>query len=299
MSDTDTVMVVGAGLMGAGIAYAFAAGGCRVLLVDTSASALDKATATISAAFQTGVERGKIDAGAAQTAMRAIQAIDAIDARAGEASLLVETATENLAVKREIIALACGHLPAHALVATNTSALSISELATACPAPDRFIGMHFFNPVPKMKLVEIIRGLETSPEALDAAIEWTRRIGKDHIVVNEAPGFTTSRMSALMGNEAMHMLAEGVASAEDIDKALRMAFNHPMGPLETGDLTGWDTRLKVLEYLYDVLGERFRPSPLIRKMVKAGRHGRKTGKGVYEYDESGKRIAGSGLKVSL
>jgi len=293
------VMVAGAGLMGSGIAYAFAASGCRVLLADTSASALAKAMATIDKAFASGVERGKIDVDVAKISLAAIETVDAVDTRAAGVQLFIETATENLEIKRQIIAAAGAHLPTDAVVATNTSALSISELATAYPVPGQVIGMHFFNPVPKMKLVEIICGLETSVETLAATVEWTRRIQKDHIIVNEAPGFTTSRMSALMGNEAMHMLAEGVSRAEDIDKAMRMAFNHPMGPLELGDLTGWDTRLKVLEYLYEVMGERFRPSPLIRKMVKAGRYGRKTGKGVYEYDDAGNRIPGSGLKVSL
>ncbi|RVQ66328.1 3-hydroxyacyl-CoA dehydrogenase [Croceicoccus ponticola] len=299
MPERETVVVVGAGLMGAGIAYAFASSGCNVILADNSSASLEKALDTISGSFGAGVERGKITPEAAEAGLNAITTAEGVDERANAASLLIETATENLAVKCEIIAEAASRLPPHAVIATNTSALSISEIANACTAPDRVIGMHFFNPVPKMKLVEIILGLETSSETLTRTIEWTGRIGKDHIVVNEAPGFTTSRMSALMGNEAMYMLAEGVASAEDIDKSLRMAFNHPMGPLETGDLTGWDTRLKVLEYLYDVMGERFRPCPLIRKMVKAGRHGRKTGKGVYEYDATGIRIPGSGLKVSL
>lgn len=298
MPERETVIVVGAGLMGAGIAHAFAASDCDVLLVDTSGAALDKALDTIRGTFAAGVERGKITAEVAEAGTASIATAEALDERAGRASLLIETATENLAVKCAIMADAADRLPPDAIIATNTSALSISEIANACPAPDRVIGMHFFNPVPKMKLVEIILGLETSRQTLDRTIGWTDRIGKDHIVVNEAPGFTTSRMSALMGNEAMYMLAEGVASAEDIDKSLRMAFNHPMGPLETGDLTGWDTRLKVLEYLYEVMGERFRPCPLIRKMVKAGRHGRKTGKGVYEYDAAGQRIPGSGLKVS-
>lgn len=299
MPDSKTVVVVGAGLMGSGIAHAFAASGSRVLLVDPSAKALADASATIEKAFAAGVERGKVSAEQAKAGNDGLTTCERLDDRAASAELLIETATEDLSVKHAILDRAGELLNEGALVATNTSALSISEIATAYPRPERVIGMHFFNPVPKMKLVEIICGLETERAALDSAIQWTTMIGKDHIVVNEAPGFTTSRMSALMGNEAMHMLAEGVASAEDIDKALRMAFNHPLGPLETGDLTGWDTRLKVLEYLYEVLGERFRPAPLIRKMVKAGRHGRKTGKGVYEYDETGQRIPGSGLKVSL
>ena len=156
--------------------------------------------------------------------------------------------------------------------------------------------MHFFNPVHKMRLVELVRALQTSEATIAAARDWSDRIGKQSILVNEAPGFTTSRVSALLGNEAMWMLSEGVASAEDIDTSLRMAFNHPMGPLELGDLTGWDTRLKVLQYLHQTLGEKFRPCPLILKMVKAGRYGRKTGHGVYLY-ENGEKVAGSGLRA--
>jgi 3-hydroxybutyryl-CoA dehydrogenase len=156
--------------------------------------------------------------------------------------------------------------------------------------------MHFFNPVHKMKLLEIVRGVATSEETIARARGWGEAIGKTSILVNEAPGLTTSRMSALMGNEAMHMLQEGVASAEDIDTALRLGFNHPMGPLELGDLTGWDTRLAVLEYLHSTLGDRFRPCPLIRKLVKAGRTGRKAGRGVYEYVD-GRRLPGSGVSL--
>jgi 3-hydroxybutyryl-CoA dehydrogenase len=156
--------------------------------------------------------------------------------------------------------------------------------------------MHFFNPVHKMKLLEIVRGVATSDTTIAAARDWGASIGKTAIVVNEAPGFTTSRMSALMGNEAMRMLMEGVASAEDIDTAMRLGFNHPMGPLELGDLTGWDTRLAVLGYLHSTLGERFRPCPLIAKLVKSGRVGRKAGRGVYEYAD-GVRVPGSGIRL--
>jgi 3-hydroxybutyryl-CoA dehydrogenase len=164
--------------------------------------------------------------------------------------------------------------------------------------PERVVGMHFFNPVHKMKLVELVRGLATSDDAVALSRDYAQALGKQAIVVNEAPGLTTSRMSALAGNEAMWMLQEGVASAEDIDTALRLGFNHPMGPLELGDLTGWDTRLSVLKYLHSTLGDKFRPCPLIIKMVAAGRLGRKAGAGVYRYDEAGQRVAGSGLKAS-
>jgi 3-hydroxybutyryl-CoA dehydrogenase len=158
--------------------------------------------------------------------------------------------------------------------------------------------MHFFNPVHKMKLVELVLGIATDADTVARSRAWCDAIGKTSILVNESPGLTTSRMSAMLGNEAMWMLQEGTASAEDIDTALRMGFNHPMGPLELGDLTGWDTRLSVLRYLHATLGEKFRPCPLIIKMVAAGRHGRKTGHGVYRYDEAGQRVPGSGLKAS-
>ncbi|MFS0736846.1 3-hydroxyacyl-CoA dehydrogenase [Sphingomonas sp. 1P06PA] len=299
MRTEGQVVVVGAGLMGTGIAHGFAVAGHPVLLVDTSGEQRDKAVAAIAKLLDDGVARGKIADSDAAAARARITATAQIDAQAADAALLIETATEQLEIKHAILRAAEAVLPADALIATNTSALSISEIASVVGDASRVIGMHFFNPVPKMKLVELIRGLETSDEALAVAKGWIGGLGKDHIVVAEAPGFTTSRMSALMGNEAMYMLAEGVASAEDVDKAMRMAFNHPMGPLELGDLTGWDTRLKVLQYLHTVLGEKFRPCPLIIKMVKSGRHGRKVGRGVYEYDASGAKIPGSGLKVGL
>jgi 3-hydroxybutyryl-CoA dehydrogenase len=187
-------------------------------------------------------------------------------------------------------------LPPGAVIGTNTSALSVTEIAAATQRADRVLGMHFFNPVHKMKLLELVRGVGTSDETVARARAWGEALGKTTILVNEAPGLTTSRMSAMMGNEAMYMLMEGVATAEDIDTALRVGFNHPMGPLELGDLTGWDTRLAVLKYLHETLGEKFRPCPLIQKMVKAGRLGRKSGKGVYEYAD-GQRVPGSGLKA--
>lgn len=294
---TDKIIVVGAGLMGTGIAHAFAASGQRVLLIDSQAAALAKATEQIAKIVAGSVKLGKVTEEASQATLSRLTTAAALDDSISDAALLVETASEKLEVKQAIVRQADALLPPSAVIATNTSALSISEIAAATQRPSQVVGMHFFNPVHKMKLVEVIRGVDTSTETIDKARGWAQVIGKTSILVNEAPGFTTSRISALLGNEAMCMLAEGVASAEDIDTSLRMAFNHPMGPLELGDLTGWDTRLQVLQYLHTTLGEKFRPCPLIIKMVKSGRHGRKVGRGVYEYDADGKRIPDSGLKV--
>lgn len=298
MSAQNKVVVVGAGLMGTGIAYTFAILDASVVLVDNNEQALEKAKAQITKMADGAVERGKLDAEQARNAVAGLETTTSITPSCKGASLFIETATENLQIKQDIVREGEQCLGGDALFATNTSALSITEIASVLSRPERMIGMHFFNPVHKMKLVELVRGIATSDDTVKEAEAWIAKTGKQTILVNEMPGFTTSRMSALMGNEAMYMLAEGVASAEDIDTSLRMAFNHPMGPLELGDLTGWDTRLSVLEYLHGVYGEKFRPCPLITKMVKAGRHGRKTGHGVYKYDENGDKVPGSGLKVS-
>ncbi len=294
----DKVVVVGAGLMGTGIAHGFAHAGFTTVLVDSQAAATAKALAAVARILDDGVRLGKVEALAAEAAKARLSAQSDLGHAAEGAALLVETVTENLAVKQAVLSAAAPRMQAGALIATNTSALSVTEIATSVPQPERVVGMHFFNPVHKMKLVELVRGLATSDEAVARARAYSDALGKTSIVVNEAPGLTTSRMSAMAGNEAMCMLQEGVATAEDIDTALRMGFNHPMGPLELGDLTGWDTRLSVLRYLHAMLGEKFRPCPLIIKMVAAGRLGRKTGAGVYRYDEKGQRIPGSGLKAS-
>jgi 3-hydroxybutyryl-CoA dehydrogenase len=289
-----SVVVVGAGLMGTGIAHGYAVSGCNVALVDVSPAALEKAHAQVAGIIEAGVRLGKMSGTDGEAALARPATGSELAEACASADLVIETATERLDVKLEILALADKASPQGALIGTNTSALSITELAAATSDPGRVIGMHFFNPVHKMKLVELVRGMETRQESVERAQAYVTLLGKTFITVNEAPGFTTSRMSALMGNEAMRMLCEGVASAEDIDTAMRMAFNHPMGPLELGDMTGWDTRLKVLRYLAGTLGDRFQPVPLIEKMVAAGRTGRKTGRGVYAY-EDGTKVAGSGL----
>ena len=284
--------------MGTGIAHAFAAAGYATALVDTNAAALTRAEQSIGEILSMGVKLGKLGAADAEAAGGRLVFTDDLVRAARGAALLIETVSEQLAIKQAVISQAQPALAPNAIIATNTSALSVTELATVVPCADRVVGMHFFNPVHKMKLVELVRALATSDETVAKARAYAETIGKTTIVVNESPGLATSRMSALLGNEAMYMLMEGTASAEDIDTALRLGFNHPMGPLELGDMTGWDTRLAVLRYLHQTLGEKFRPCPLIIKMVAAGRLGRKAGRGVYEY-ERGERIAGSGMRAGL
>lgn len=291
------VAVVGAGLMGVGIAHAFASAGHDVRLIDVSSEQLAKAEKTIAGILADGVRLGKMDEASVTATLGRFATSESLTDSAAGADLLVETVSENLTMKTEVVRKAEGVMAPGGLIATNTSALSVTEIAAACQDPLRVIGMHFFNPVQKMKLVELVRGLATTDEAVARCRDYVAQLGKTAIVVNETPGLTTSRMSAMAGNEAMWMLQEGAASAEDIDTALRLGFNHPMGPLELGDLTGWDTRLSVLHYLHSTLGDKFRPCPLIIKMVKAGRYGRKVGWGVYRY-ENGQRVPGSGLRGS-
>ena len=292
------VVIVGAGLMGTGIAHAFAIAGFQTVLVDISAESLDKAYSNVSEILKTGVKLGKISELEAENALGSLNLERNLSVGAKIADWVIETVSENLEAKKAVVRTAKEVMAEGCIIATNTSALSVTEIGAALPDPDRFVGMHFFNPVHKMKLVELVRGHATTDETIARTRDLCEAIGKTSIVVNESPGLTTSRMSALLGNEAMYMLQEGTASAEDIDTALRMGFNHPMGPLELGDLTGWDTRLSVLKYLHSTLGEKFRPCPLIIKMVAAGHFGRKAGQGVYKY-EDGKRVPGSGLEVKV
>ena len=292
------VVIVGAGLMGTGIAHAFAIAGFQTVLVDISAESLDKAYSNVSEILKTGVKLGKISEQEAENALGSLNLERNLSVGAKNADWVIETVSENLEAKKAVVRTAKEVMAEGGIIATNTSALSVTEIGAVLPDPDRFVGMHFFNPVHKMKLVELVRGHATTDETIARTRDLCEAIGKTSIVVNESPGLTTSRMSALLGNEAMYMLQEGTASAEDIDTALRMGFNHPMGPLELGDLTGWDTRLSVLKYLHSTLGEKFRPCPLIIKMVAAGHLGRKAGQGVYKY-EDGKRVPGSGLEVKV
>ena len=291
------ITVVGGGQMGVGIAHAFATSGYSTLLIDIDTTRTELARASITALIDAGVQLGKLQQAQAAAALGRLRTSTDLTHCAGS-DLLIETVTESLELKKQIMSTAEPLLAPQAVLATNTSALSISEIAAAVREPNRVVGMHFFNPVHKMKAVEVVRGIATDTDTVALAREYSHTLGKESITVNETPGLTTSRMSALLGNEAMYLLMEGAASAEDIDKALRLAFNHPMGPLELGDVTGWDTRLAVLRYLHNSLGEKFRPCPLIVKMVAAGRIGRKVGHGVYQY-ENGEKVPGSGLRVGV
>jgi 3-hydroxybutyryl-CoA dehydrogenase len=282
----ERVAVIGAGTMGNGIAHSLAVAGFSVTLIDAAREGLTRGMATISANLRAGVERGKLTPQEARDAESRISP-STDSAAAAKAQLVIEAVPEDLGLKHTVLRELEELCPADTIFATNTSALSITEIAAAIADPSRVIGMHYFNPAHIMKLVEIVRGLETSQRAVDVALEVATRSGKETVLINEAPGFATSRINAMIGNEAFYMLQEGVASARDIDKALKLGLNHPMGPFEMIDLVGLDTRLKVLEYLHESLGEKFRPCPLLVKYVKAGRLGRKVGRGVYEYPKEG------------
>jgi 3-hydroxybutyryl-CoA dehydrogenase len=201
--------------------------------------------------------------------------------------LVIEAVPEVLELKQEVFRSLDALCPPETILATNTSTMSPTAIGSVTGRPDRVIGMHFFNPAHLMKLVEVVRSLDTSDETCATAVEVARRMGKETVVVNESPGFITSRISALVGNEAFYMLQEGVASAADIDRAVKLGLNYPMGPLELADLVGLDVRLRNLEYLHQMLGEKFRPCPLLVKYVQAGRLGKKTGRGVYDYPAPG------------
>jgi 3-hydroxybutyryl-CoA dehydrogenase len=284
-----TVAVLGAGTMGRGIAHVAAVAGYTTHLYDPFPGALEKAQASIHKNLDKGVELGKVASEVALRAKAGLRLAPDLAGAVAQADLVIEAAPEEMALKVATFEEVAKAVPEHALFASNTSALSITEMAAASGRPRRFAGMHFFNPVHVMKLLELVRGLETSEETLAAMREVGVKMGKEVVVVKEAPGFVTSRINALIGNEAFRMLQEGVASAEDIDKALKLGLNHPMGPFEMVDLVGLDVRLSILEFLHKSLGEAFRPNNLLVQHVRAGRLGRKVGRGVYEYDEEGKR----------
>jgi 3-hydroxybutyryl-CoA dehydrogenase len=282
----QTIAVIGAGIMGRGIAHAAALGGYRTVLEDLLPNALRKAETEIRANLDKAVELNKVTAADADAAFRRLEYAGSVEEAAREADLVIEAVPEEMESKIEIFTLLDKICRPTTILASNTSSLSVTEIASVTYRAKKCVGMHFFNPVHKMKLLEIVRALETDEDTLAIAVEVGKRMGKEVVVIKESPGFITSRINAMIGNEAFYMLQEGIASAADIDKALKLGLNHPMGPFELVDLVGLDTRLSILEYLHRSLGEKYRPAPLLVQHVKAGRLGRKSGRGVYEYPEA-------------
>jgi 3-hydroxybutyryl-CoA dehydrogenase len=269
--------------MGHGIAHAAAAAGLDTRLFDVSQTIVERGAAAIRDIVAKGVALGRISAAQADGTLERVVASTDLAAALTGADFVIEAAPERIDLKIALFAEVERFAPPHAIVTSNTSALSITEMASTLSNPSRVAGMHFFNPVHKMRLVEIVRAVATSDATIEAVRAMAVRMGKETVVVRESPGFITTRINASLGNEAFYMLMEGVASAEDIDKALKLGLNHPMGPFELVDLVGLDTRLSILEYLHRSLGEKYRPCPLLIDYVKAGRLGRKVGRGVYEY----------------
>lgn len=277
------IVVVGSGVMGRGIAYVGVLGGYSVTLVDINETALQNAKDDIEAIIEKGIKYGKISADAAEHARQKLDYECNLEKAAGDADLIIEAVPELASIKKQVFEAMEEHAPKECYFATNTSTMSPTEIASFGKRPEKTIAMHFFNPVHKMPLVEIVQGLETSEETVGIIKEVAVNMGKETVVINEFPGFVTSRISALVGNEAFYMLQEGLGTPEEIDKAIKLGLNYPMGPFELVDLVGLDVRLNNLNYLHEKLGEKYRPAPLLEQYVKAGRLGRKTGKGVYDY----------------
>ena len=291
MSEVKTVAVIGAGIMGRGIAHAAAVGGYRTILEDILPNALRRAETEIRSNLDKAVELGKVTPADADAAFSRLEYASSVEEAARQADLVIEAVPEEMESKIEIFTLLDKVSRPNTILASNTSSLSITEIASVTYRAKKIVGMHFFNPVHKMKLLEIVRALETDDDTLETAVDVGKAMRKEVVVIKESPGFITSRINAMIGNEAFYMLQEGVASASDIDKALKLGLNHPMGPFELVDLVGLDTRLHILEYLHKTLGEKFRPAPLLVQYVKAGRLGRKAGRGVFEYPEAAAKPA--------
>lgn len=282
----ETVGIIGAGTMGNGIAQICAAAGLNVVMTDISEAAVAKGLSVVDKSLERLVNKQKMSEADRAAAIKRINGTTD-KAKLSTCDLVIEAATENEDLKVKILKDLCATLQPRALVATNTSSISITKLAAATDRPDRFIGMHFFNPVPLMALLELIRGLQTSDDTHAKAMEFAKRIGKVAITAKNSPGFAVNRILCPMINEAIFALQEGIASAEDIDAGMKLGCNQPIGPLALADMIGLDTMLSVMEVFYEGFNDsKYRPAPLLKEMVAAGRLGRKTGRGFYDYGKS-------------
>jgi 3-hydroxybutyryl-CoA dehydrogenase len=278
------VAVIGAGTMGRGIAQVAALDGCATVLQDADARVADRAQQTIGATLDKGVERGKVEPAARAAALTRLRLETDLAMAVGDADLVIEAVPEDLALKRALFGELDACAPGAAILASNTSSLSIAALAEATSRPDRIVGLHFFNPVHLMRLVEVIVLEGTDPEVRDSAVAFARRLGKEPIIVRDSPGFATSRLGVALGLEAMRLLEDGVASAGDIDLAMELGYNHPMGPLKLTDLVGLDVRLAIAEHLARTIDTaRFAPPAVLRERVAQGKLGKKSGEGFYRW----------------
>lgn len=282
----ERVAVLGAGTMGHGIAQVAAAAGCDVVLCDTTAERAREGLARIRENLEEGVRRGKVAAEDRDATLARLTPSGTLEHAVEGADLVIEAVPERFDLKVEVLGRVDAHAPAGAIVATNTSSLSVTDLQCTTTRPERVVGMHFFNPVHIMRLVEVVRGRRSAEDTVRAAVAFATRIGKEPIVVNDSPGFASSRLGVALGLEAIRMVEEGVATPEAIDKAMELGYRHPMGPLRLTDLVGLDVRLDIATYLHEKLGDdRFRPPELLKRLVAEGKLGRKTGRGFYTWDE--------------
>jgi 3-hydroxybutyryl-CoA dehydrogenase len=284
-----TITVIGAGTMGHGIAHVAALGGATVKLFDAAAGAAEAGIAKVRKNLDKGVELGKVAAADRDRAIAVIQAHADLEAACAGTDCVIEAVPERLDLKREIFAACDRHAPGHALLATNTSSLPVAQIAASVRDPSRVVGMHFFNPVHVMKLVEVVRHAGSAEDAVARAVALAEHWGKTPIVVTDSPGFASSRLGIVIGLEAMRMVEQGVASPADIDTAMKLGYGHPMGPLELTDLVGLDVRLGIAEYLVGALGPGFEPPQVLRDKVAAGKLGKKSGEGFYRWRADGKR----------
>jgi len=286
MSEIKKVAVLGAGTMGHGIGQVCAAEGCTVVMYDIDDAAVRTGLDRIEGNLAKGVTLGKVAPEEKDATFERLSASTSIAEAVEGADLVVEAAPEVMDLKRSIFAEVDAAAPGHAVLATNTSSLSIGQIAEATSDPSRLLGLHFFNPVHIMKLVEVVWGPDTSDDTREAAVAFVKRLGKEPIVVKDSPGFASSRLGIVLGMEAIRMVEDGVASAEDIDKAMELGYRHPMGPLKLTDLVGLDVRLGIADYLREALdNEAFRPPELLRRMVEEGKLGKKSGQGFYDWSK--------------